>query len=102
MPPIRSSLEDTAAFDSETKGQVSRALTDVCAALAIAPSQSHEREAIAVRIIDLARQGLVDSGALREGVSAEPRQVNGDVPSMAISLLADPARNNSTPSESNA
>ena len=49
---------------------MSRALEEACKALHIA-GQISDREVVATRIIDLARNGVIDSEALSERVIAE-------------------------------
>jgi len=71
MASIRSFTEDGAAFDSEATGALSKAFAEVCEALAVKPDQSRDREVIAVRIIELARRGLIDAEALSARVVAE-------------------------------
>jgi len=67
--PIRSYLDDHSAFEIDA---MSRALEDTCKALHI-NGQAHDREPIAARIIDLARNGIIDVKALSERVIAETR-----------------------------
>ena len=57
--PIRRYLEDHAAFDPEAMDAMSKALEDACEALHI-NGEIKDREVVAARIIDLARQGVVD------------------------------------------
>jgi hypothetical protein len=57
--PIRRYLEDHAAFEPEDIDAMSKALEDACAALHIDGEIKH-REVVATRIIDLARQGVLD------------------------------------------
>lgn len=51
---------------------ISRALDEACKALNINGDARH-REAIAARIIDLARNGVIDSKALSERIVAESK-----------------------------
>jgi len=69
--PIRTYLEDHAAFEPDAITAMSQALEQACAALAITASQKHERTVIATRIVDLARSGVVDAKALRDRVLLE-------------------------------
>jgi len=62
--PIRSYLDEPAAFNPDAISAMSEALEDACAALGITADQEHERQVIAARIIDLARQGILDSKTL--------------------------------------
>jgi hypothetical protein len=70
--PIRRYLEDNAAFEPDAIKAMSEALERACAALHV-DGQMHDREVIATRIIDLARNGVIDAGALSERVVAEVR-----------------------------
>jgi hypothetical protein len=53
---------------------MSESLEDACKALHI-DGQAQDREAIATRIIDLARNGVFDRKALRERVIAEEKKL---------------------------
>lgn len=68
--PIRSYLQDNCAFEPEAIAAMSTALEEACKALHV-NGQLHEREVIAARIIDLARDGVIDAAALRNRVIAE-------------------------------
>jgi len=57
--PIRRYLEDRSAFDPEAIAAMSKALEEACKALHI-EGKLKDREVVATRIIDLARQGVVD------------------------------------------
>jgi hypothetical protein len=70
--PIRSYLEDSAAFDPDAIKAMSEALERACASLHI-NGQIHDREVIATRIIDLARNGVMDAKALSDRVIAETK-----------------------------
>jgi hypothetical protein len=70
--PIRRYLGDHAAFEAEAIAAMSKALEDACKALHI-NGQLHDREVIATRIIDLARNGVIDATALSERVVAESK-----------------------------
>jgi hypothetical protein len=65
--PIRTYLEDRSAFSPEEIKVMSKALDEACAALQVA-GQMKDREIIAVRIIELARKGVIDATALRDRV----------------------------------
>jgi hypothetical protein len=69
--PIRSYLEDRAAFEPEAITAMSQAFEQACTALAITARQERERTVIATRIIDLARTGVIDAKALRDRVLLE-------------------------------
>ena len=73
MSPIRAYIDDAAAFDAEATAAMSRAFEEICAHWKIPSDAAHEREVIAVRVIDLARAGIVDAQALRERVLLEGR-----------------------------
>jgi len=68
--PIRTCLQDNSAFEPEAIAAMSRALEETCEALHI-NGKIHHREVIAARIIDLARDGVIDATALRRRVLAE-------------------------------
>jgi hypothetical protein len=68
--PIRSFLEDFTAFEPETISIMSEALESACKALHI-DGKVQDREAVATRIIDLARNGVIDAKALSERVIGE-------------------------------
>ena len=70
--PIRSYLEDSAAFEPEAISVMSKALEETCQALHI-NGQMKGREVIATRIIDLARNGFLDAKALSGRVIAETK-----------------------------
>ena len=70
--PIRRYLNDPAVFEPEAINAMSKALDEACEVLQI-NGQSKDREIIATRIIDLARNGVVDTNALRDRVIRETR-----------------------------
>ncbi len=59
-------------FEPEAIKAMSKALEETCRALRI-DGQIHDREVIATRIIELARNGLIDAKALSERVVAETK-----------------------------
>jgi hypothetical protein len=67
---IRRYVDDHSGFQPDEIETMSRALEDACKALHV-NGQVHDREVIAARIIDLARNGVIDAKALRERVVAE-------------------------------
>jgi hypothetical protein len=69
--PIRGYL-DHSAFEPDEIDAMSRALEETCKALHI-DGQVHDREVIAARIVDLARNGLIDAQALSERLVAETK-----------------------------
>ena len=66
--PIRRYLKDQAAFEPEAIQAMSDALERTCTARRV---NGHAREVIATRIIDLARNGIIDTKALSDRVIAE-------------------------------
>ena len=68
--PIRVYLEDAAVFEPEAISAMSEALETACKALHI-DGVMHDREVVATRIIELARNGVIDATALSERVVAE-------------------------------
>jgi hypothetical protein len=72
--PIRSHLDDHSAFEPREIEAMSRALEETCKALHI-DGRTEDRETIAARIVDLARNGIVDADALRERVISEIKAV---------------------------
>ena len=66
-------LPDQTAFEPEAIAAMSTAFEETCAALHVFAGDQMGREAIAARIIDLARHGLIDAKALRERVLREAR-----------------------------
>jgi hypothetical protein len=70
--PIRRYLEDNAAFDPDVIKAMSEALERACAALHV-NGQLRDREVIAVHIIDLARNGILDAKVLSDRVVAETK-----------------------------
>jgi len=70
--PIRSYLDDRSAFEPEAIEAMSKALEETCKALHI-NGQAQDRETIAARIIDLARNGVIDAKALSNRVVAETK-----------------------------
>jgi hypothetical protein len=70
--PIRRYLEDNAIFEPDAIKAMSEALERACTALHV-NGQLRDREAIAARIIDLARNGVIDAKALSDRVVAETK-----------------------------
>ena len=68
--PIRRYLDDNVAFDPDAITAMSEALERTCAALDV-NGQLRDREVIAARIIDLARNGVIDAKALSARVLEE-------------------------------
>jgi hypothetical protein len=71
--PIRKHLTDKTAFGPAAIETMSKAFEETCIALQVGAGDEKGREIIATRIIDLARNGLLDSNALRDRVIAEAR-----------------------------
>jgi hypothetical protein len=70
--PIRRYLEDNAAFDQDAIKAMSEAVERACATLHV-NGELRDREAIAVRVIDLARNGIIDAKVLSDRVVAETK-----------------------------
>ncbi len=67
-------IDDSAVFEPEAISALALAFDQVCGALGIGAHEVRSREAIAIRIIELGRDGLLDTGALRERVLLESRR----------------------------
>ena len=70
---FRPYVEDAAAFDPPALEAMSQAFAETCNALQIFAGDAHGREVIAMRIVELARRGLLDANALRDRVVMEAR-----------------------------
>jgi hypothetical protein len=70
--PIRQYLEDHSAFDPDAIEAMSAALEQACSALRV-NGHIRDREVIAARIIDLARNGVIDAKTLSKRVIAETK-----------------------------
>jgi hypothetical protein len=70
--PIRRYLEDHASFEPESIEIMSRALEAACQALQI-NGEIKDRQVVAARIIDLARNGVIDDKTLSSRVVEEVR-----------------------------
>jgi hypothetical protein len=68
--PIRAHLGDHSAFEPEEIQAMSKALEEACTTLHI-DGEIKDRETVATRIIDLARNGVIDAKALSNRVIAE-------------------------------
>jgi hypothetical protein len=62
-----------AVFDPEATHALAIAFDDICRDINLADTASSEREIVAARVIDLAREGVVDPKILRERVLREVR-----------------------------
>ena len=71
--PIRQHLPERAAFEPAAIAAMSQAFEETCAALHVFAGDSRGRDIVATRVIDLARDGLLDARALRDRVIAEAR-----------------------------
>ena len=71
--PIRNYLDGHAAFEPEAILAMSDAFEQACIALNIPAGDPHGREVIAMRVIDLARSGVIDTKTLRNRVLFEAR-----------------------------
>lgn len=65
--------EDNSVFEPIALAAMSQAFEEACTALNIPLSEPHDREMIAMRVIDLARTGVIDAKALRNRVLFEAR-----------------------------
>jgi hypothetical protein len=72
--PVRRYLGDNAAFGPEAIEAMSEALERACAALHV-NGQLRDRELIAARIIDLARNGVLDAKVLSNRVVVETKSL---------------------------
>jgi hypothetical protein len=70
--PIRHYLNDHAAFEPQHIDAMSKALEETCKTLHV-NGHAHDREVIAARIIDLARNGVIDAKVLADRVVAEAK-----------------------------
>jgi hypothetical protein len=70
--PIRKYLDNHAAFEPDAVEAMSKALEQACTALHI-NGHIGDREVIATRIIELARNGVIDAKALSARVVAETK-----------------------------
>ena len=71
MVAILDYVKDQSAFEPEATHAMAQAFDEACAALHVSSDWPREREVIAMRIVDLARAGLVDANALRDRVLQE-------------------------------
>ena len=76
--PIRTYLTDSGAFDSETIRAMSRAFEQACAALRVFAGDERGRQLVARRVIDLARNAVIDEAALRDRVLLEAKAMRGE------------------------
>jgi hypothetical protein len=71
MTTINTLLQGQAAFEPDATQAMSVAFEDACRTLNLSDQAQREREAVAVRIIELARRGERDPAALRDRVLRE-------------------------------
>lgn len=71
--PIRAHLPEQTTFEPDAIKAMSKALEESCAALQVFAGDTRGREIIATRIIDLARNGVIDAAMLRDRVLQESR-----------------------------
>jgi hypothetical protein len=64
-------LRDQVVFEPEATRAMSSAFDELCRALNLADGDTRGREAVAVRVIELARRGERDPKALRQRVLRE-------------------------------
>jgi hypothetical protein len=64
-------LRDQAVFEPDVTRAMSSAFDEVCHALNLSDGDTRGREAVAVRLIELARRGERDATALRQRVLRE-------------------------------
>lgn len=64
-------IVDAATFEPEAVHALGQAFDETCATLRLASSDHDGRETVAIRIIELASEGLVDAAALRDRVLQE-------------------------------
>lgn len=73
MTPIHAHLSDACAFEPEAILAMSTAFELSCADLQAFAGDQRGREIIATRIIELARDGIIDAAVLHRRVVAEAR-----------------------------
>jgi hypothetical protein len=66
-------LDDSTVFEPEALRVMSLAFDEACNKLHVFAGDQRGREAVAARIIDLARGGIIDASALRDRVLHEAR-----------------------------
>lgn len=71
--PFREHLQDIHSFEPDAITAMSRAFEEACVALQVFAGDTRGREAIATRIVDLARTGVTDARTLRDRVLLESR-----------------------------
>ena len=71
MAAILRHIPDQTAFDPVAIEAMAKALEEACAALHIFAGDEAGRSVIATRVVDLARNGVIEADALRDRVLAE-------------------------------
>lgn len=62
-----------AVFNASQIAVLSKAFDETCEALKIPPTEDHDREIIATRLVELAKGGVVDARTLKERLLREAR-----------------------------
>ena len=86
--PIRTYLTNSGAFDTETIRAMSRAFAEACAALHVFAGDERGRQLVARRVIDLARNTVIDETALRDRVLLEAKAMRGEQAAAAGGMRA--------------
>jgi hypothetical protein len=71
--PIRTHLSDHCVFEPDVIIAMSTAFELACADLRVFAGDQRGREIVAARIIDLARNGIIDPATLHQRIVAEAR-----------------------------
>jgi hypothetical protein len=72
---IRAHLTDSNAFDPEVVEAMSKAFHEACKALQIFAGDVRGREAVATRVIDMARKGVTDPSTVVQHILSKPMAV---------------------------
>lgn len=64
-------LEESVAFDEAATHAITVAYDEICREMKLPADAQDERQQIAMRVLDLARTGVIDAHALRERVIEE-------------------------------
>lgn len=92
----RTVVSEAALFEPDTAHALVLALDDICRTLNLPQTALRERETIAVRIIELGQQGVLDPQQLRDRILHERMSgiTDGDVgqPSIVLTLRAPASR----------
>jgi hypothetical protein len=71
MAAILRHIPDQTAFDPAAIEAMAKAFDEACAALQIFDGDEANRRVIATRVVDLARNGVIEADALRDRILAE-------------------------------